>query len=368
MTDPFLENFSTEQKVGRMFFIGIPGPALDADTVRLLETVRPGGVCLFARNIKETRQTRELLDSISSLLGYEPFLSLDQEGGTVDRLRRIVEPMPAAGSIHSVEDAVQLASIIVKTVRTLGFNMNFAPVVDVATEERQVFSNGLRSRTFGTSVEDVTEFAGAFLRTLQAGGCIGCLKHFPGLGGAQVDSHEDLPQVNITEESLYNVELRPYRELFAAGDVRMVMIAHAAFPGLRLQETAQNGRLLPSSLSRAVVHGLLREELGFNGIAITDDLEMGAILKGFGIAEACRMAVRAGEDMLAICASRDAIMTGFSAVVDAVRSGQIEQETVDAAVSRIETLRSDLSPVPEFDQVVIDEMSAQVRALKSRLN
>ncbi|MBX3243998.1 MAG: glycoside hydrolase family 3 protein [Acidobacteria bacterium] len=368
MKHPGLEKLTTEQKIGRLFFIGISGSELDANTIRLLETVRPGGVCLFARNIKEAGQTRELLDSIRSLLGYEPFLSLDQEGGTVDRLRRIVEPMPAAGSIRSVEDAAQHASIIAQTVRMLGFNLNFAPVVDVATEERQAFSNGLRSRTFGSNADEVTTLAGAFLRTLQAGGCIGCLKHFPGLGGAQVDSHEDLPQVNISEEALYNVELLPYRELFAAGDVKMVMVAHAAFPGLRLQETAQNGRLLPSSLSRAVVHDLLRVEMGFNGIAITDDLEMGAILKGFGIADACRMAVQAGEDMLAICASSDAILAGHAAVSEAFHNGMIELEILDTAVSRIETIRSDIQPVPEFDPLVIEEMSAQVSALKSRLN
>ena len=298
------------EKVGQLFFIGIPGPELDTATKELLDEVKPGGICLFARNIREAAQTRELLDHIRGCLGTDPLLSLDQEGGIVDRLRRIMTPMPAAASLRTAKDAGELAEIIAETLRILGFNMDFAPVVDVVDAERAEYSRGLASRTFGNSKEDVSEFAGNFIESLQAGGVIGCLKHFPGLGAATVDSHEDLPQVEISEEEFTAADLFPYRELLRAGSVRAVMAGHTVFPNLALQERAQNGKLLPSSLSYNFVTTLLRGELAFDGLVITDDLEMGAIVKNYGIGDACNMAIAAGADMLAICADPDAIRDG----------------------------------------------------------
>ena len=293
---------SLEEKIGQLFFIGLPGPDLDEPTRKLLTDVLPGGVCLFARNIREAGQTRYLLDDIRDVLPIEPFLSLDQEGGLVDRLRRILAPMPAPHKIKTVEDSRQVAEIIAEVLRTLGFNMNFAPVVDVIDAARSRFSNGLHSRAFGQSAAEVVELAGVFLRVLQENGCIGCLKHFPGLGASEVDSHEELPNVSLTKDELETVDLLPYKALFKSREVAAVMIAHAAYPKLDLQEAAQNGKLLPSSLSFNIVTTLLRQQLGYDGLVVTDDLEMGAILKNYGIGEACVLAILAGEDMLSICA------------------------------------------------------------------
>lgn len=314
-----LSSLSIEQKVGQLFFVGVAGPEIDDATRGLLTDVSPGGVCLFARNIKETGQTRHLLDEIKPLIPVVPFLSVDQEGGLVDRLRRVMTPMPAASKLNTATEAAELAGIIGETLRILGFNMDFAPVVDVIDEERGKYSNGLFSRTYGRSKEDVTGSAGGFLRELQSNGITGCLKHFPGLAAARVDSHEELPIVDIPESELDEVDLFPYRELLASGDVRSIMVAHASFPTHRLQETDQNGRLLPSSLSYNFITTLLRGELGFDGLVITDDLEMGAIIKNYGIGDACKMAILAGVDMLAICADPERIREGYNAVLHAVR-------------------------------------------------
>ncbi len=165
-----------KEKIGQLFFIGIPGPEADDTTRELLDEIAPGGVCLFARNIREAAQTRKLLDDICDLSKVTPFLSIDQEGGLVDRLRRIVTPMPAANKMRNTADAVRLAEIIAETLRILGFNMVFAPVVDVIDDERAKHTNGLFSREFGRSKEDVVMMAGAFLKTLQDNGIIGCLK------------------------------------------------------------------------------------------------------------------------------------------------------------------------------------------------
>lgn len=356
-----------EQKIGQLFIIGLPEPVLNADTKEFLRDIAPGGVCLFARNIREAEQTRTLLDDIRELLPVEPILSLDQEGGLVDRLRRVIAPMPAPSSLKTVEEAVRLAEITAETVRILGFNMNFAPVVDVIDESRRKSFNGLYSRSFGNSKAEVVEFAAEYLDNLQKGGCLGCLKHFPGLGASEVDSHEELPIVYLTREDFFEVDLLPYRRLIPSGDVHSVMVAHAAFPRFDLQETDENGKLLPSSLSHNIVTKLLREELGYaDGLIITDDLEMGAIVKNYGIGEACKRAILAGVDLLAICASPEAIREGYKAIKEAVANGEISEARLEESLNRIARFKSLLSPPLAFDAARLNALSDEIVKLSNK--
>ena len=361
------EQPSIEQKIGQLFFIGIPGPTIDDPTRSLLGEIQPGGICLFARNVREREQTRELVDSLRASLPFEPLLSIDQEGGLVDRLRRVLTPMPAAEKIHTAEQATELARIIARALRIFGFNMNFAPVVDVIDGSRGKFSNGLHSRAFGRTKDEAAELSSSFLKSLQAGGVLGCLKHFPGLGASEVDSHKELPSVSIDEGELRDVDLYPYRVLIDKLDVSAVMIGHAAYPKASLQERDQNGKLLPSSLNPAIISKLLRGELGFEGLVLTDDLEMGAIVDNYGIGEACVMAIDAGVDMLAICASSEAIREGYGAVAGAVRTGRISEDRIDRSIERISSLRSSLfDPLP-FDNDELDALSNDIAALNGRL-
>lgn len=357
-----------EQKIGQLFFIGIPGAEIDAATKKLLADISPGGVCLFARNIREAEQTRLLLDQIREVLRVEPFLSLDQEGGLVDRLKRILSPMPAPDKFRTVDDVRNFARIVAQAVRILGFNMDFAPVVDVIDDSRAKFSNGLHSRAFGSSQKDVVEFAGAFLEVLQENGCIGCIKHFPGLGASEVDSHEELPVVGLSKDELEAIDLYPYRELLKTRNVRSVMVAHAAYPQLDLQETDQSGKLLPSSLNFSIVTKLLRQQLGFDGLIVTDDLEMGAILKNYGIAEACRLAISAGEDMLSICAGVDSIYEGHEAILKAVRDGDISETRVDESLRRTAVVKSSLSRPLPFDVAQLQSLSSEILELTNGQN
>lgn len=366
-----IEQFNTlslEQKVGQLFFIGISGPELDAETDDLLKEISPGGVCLFARNIKGFDQTRNLLDGIRTTSRIEPFLSIDQEGGLVDRLRRIMTPTPAASKLPSAESATEQAAMIGETLSILGFNMDFAPVVDVIDNDRGQHSNGLFSRTYGASKEDAAEFAGEFLNSLQSKGIIGCVKHFPGLGASRVDSHEELPVVDISQAEMNDVDLFPYRDISARGIVKTVMAGHVCFPGHELQEKDRDGRLLPASLSYNFISRLLRDDIGFDGVVVTDDLEMGAILKNYGMAEACKMALTAGVDMLAICADAENIRDGYSSVLQAVKSGEIGEELIDASLSRIAKLKSGLVPPPEFNVDRLNELSAETAAFAAKIS
>lgn len=352
-----LSSLSLRQKVGQLFFIGIPGTEIDPPTRVLLDEVSPGGVCLFARNIREASQTRDLLDELRESLPAVPLLSVDQEGGLVDRLRRITTPMPAVNKLRTVDDAAQHGTVIGQILRILGFNMDFAPVVDVIDAHRAARPNGLFSREFGRSKDDVAILAGAFLDALQAQNIIGCLKHFPGLGAAEVDSHEELPEVSISQDELSSTDLFPYVQLLKEDRARAVMVAHAAFPNVNLQETGQNGKLLPSSLSYNFITTLLRERLGFDGLVITDDLEMGAILKNYGIGEASKMAFGAGADMLAVCADVEAIRSGYNAVLAAVENGEIGHGRLDKSLERISKLKAGLSEPLDFDTGRLGELS-----------
>lgn len=363
-----IDSLSIEEKVGQLFFIGIPTDHVDDATRDLLTTIRPGGICLFARNIKDAEQARSLADDLRASSAIVPFLSIDQEGGLVDRLRRVLGPMPAASKINTRALAEQHAIIIARAIRSLGLNMDFAPVVDVITAERAEVSNGLYSRGFGSSREDVVELAGEFLDTLASNGIMGCLKHFPGLGASRVDSHEQLPSVAITKEEFESIDLYPYRCLINKIGDGSVMVAHAAFPDLDLQETDRDGRLLPASLSFNFVTKLLREELGYDGLVLTDDLEMGAIVNNYGIGEACVLAMEAGHDMVAICAGIDPIREGYAAVLAAVESGRILEERIDISLARIDRAKFRLEPPLEFDPEKIGQLVNEVTQLNASLN
>ncbi len=362
-----IKALSPEQKTGQLFFIGLPGPEFDNEAEKLLTEINPGGVCLFSRNIKKAAQTRNLLEEVSERSALLPFLSIDQEGGLVDRLRRIMTPMPAANKFGNAKDAEEFGEIVADTLRVLGFNMNFAPVVDVIDARRESSNNGMYSRAFGGNLQEVCDLAGGFLKRMQEQGIVGCLKHFPGLGAAVADSHEELPQIVIEKKELFEKDLAPYRRLFSCNIPEMVMVAHAAYPNTGLQQTDQNGRLLPSSLSSKIVTNLLREELGFGGVVITDDLEMGAIVKNYGIGDACKKALLAGNDMLAICANPNAIREGYNSVLKAFREGEISESRINESLEKIAALKQKLLPPEPFDSEKISELSERTKELTARL-
>ncbi len=361
-----LDNLTLRQKIGQLFFIGLPGTEIDKTSFDLLETISPGGICLFSRNIKTAAQTRRLLDNLLEVLPIKPFLSLDQEGGLVDRLRRIITPMPAARDFTAkgnLETAAKMAEITGEIVRILGFNMNFAPVVDVIDVQRNKFINGLYSRGFGASKEDVARLTLRYIETLQNKGCIAVIKHFPGYGATETDSHEQLPTVNLTKEQLFEIDLFPYFELLKTADIYAVMVGHAAYPLVDLQEKDSKDRLLPSSLSHNFVTSLLRTGMKFENLILTDDLEMGAIMENYGIGEAAKMALKAGNDFLLICADIDRMLEAFEAVCRAAETGEISESRINASLKRIARIKNLLPPPVSFDENRLRELSEEVKIL-----
>src|SRR6202158_1364142 len=284
MPSDSLLSLSLEQQIGQFFFIGLPGTKLDEETRALIEEVQPGGVIIFGRHVAAPQQLRELLAGVPELLPVAPLLGVDQEGGLVDRLRKIFTPMPSARTIREHGDlaaARALGRITGEALRILGFNMTFAPVMSIMTDERDLLSNGLYSRSFGRSPGEVLGYTTVYLRGLKETGIIGCLKHFPGIGAGEVDSHEQMPLVSLTHDDLMAQDLAPYIELFQRKDdrVRCVMVSHGGFPNIDIRREGAGGTIEHASLNYRIVTQLLREELGFKHVVITDALEMGAIAR-----------------------------------------------------------------------------------------
>ncbi|HZN01426.1 MAG TPA: glycoside hydrolase family 3 N-terminal domain-containing protein [Pyrinomonadaceae bacterium] len=362
-----------EQQIGQFLFIGLPGTELDSETRALIEEVQPGGVIIFGRNVAGPEQLRSLLDGVRELIKTPPLFGIDQEGGLVDRLRRIFTPMPSARTIRQHGDlaaARALGRITGEVLRMLGFNLNFAPVMSIMTEDRDLLSNGLYSRSFGRSPGEVLGYTTVYMRGLQGAGMVGCLKHFPGIGAGEVDSHEEMPVVQLSHDDLIAQDLAPYIELFQRRDdrVRCVMVSHGGFPNIDIREEITGGLLEPASLNYNIVTKLLREELGYKHLVVTDDLEMGAIARHCEIEDASVRAMKAGEDMLLICASPDKIQRGYQGLLAAAKDGQISQTRIKESLDRIARTKTIVeSPLP-LDLERFQQLSDEVLRLNSKLN
>ncbi|HEX8774989.1 MAG TPA: glycoside hydrolase family 3 N-terminal domain-containing protein [Pyrinomonadaceae bacterium] len=368
-----LTSLSLEQQIGQIFYIGLPGPELDTEARSLIETVTPGGVIIFGRNVSTPAQLRQLLDDIRALSTVEPLFGIDQEGGLVDRLRRICTPMPAARTIRQHGDlaaARSLGRITGEVLRLLGFNMNFAPVMSIMTDERDLLSNGLYSRSYGRSPGEVLGYTMVYLRALQGSGLMGCLKHFPGIGAGEVDSHEEIPLVHLSHDDLIAQDLAPYIELFQREDdrVRAVMVSHGGFPNIDIRQGLASGRIEPASLNHNITTRLLREELGYKHLVLTDDLEMGAISKHCEIEEATVRAFQAGQDMLLICSRPDIIRRGYDALLKAARSGEISADRIRVSLERISSFKALVKPPLPFNIERFRELSDEVAELNRKLN
>ena len=372
MPSDSLQSLPLEQRIGQFLFIGLPGAELDEVARSLIEEIKPGGVILFGRNVQTPEQVRQLLDGVRKMSPVAPLCGVDQEGGLVDRLRLIFPAMPSARAIRQHGDlagARTLGKITGETLRLLGFNINFAPVMSIITEERSQLTNGLYSRSFGRSPGEVLGYTTVYMRGLQGAGCIGCLKHFPGIGAGAVDSHIEMPLVPLSRDDLLAQDLAPYIELFQRADdrVRVVMVSHGGFPNIDIKKGTTGGLIEPASISPTIVSNLLRQELGYKHLVITDDLEMGAIGKQYEIEDAVVRAFNAGEDMLLICATPETIRRGYRSLLAAARAGQITEKRINASLKRIAATKALAQPPLPWDTSRFQQLANDIKALNVRL-
>ncbi len=349
------------EQVGQLLWIGLEGHGGEREGEQLLRQVQPGGVIFFQRNITTADDFRDFVREVRGCLSTPPWLAMDLEGGAVDRLREALAPLPSARQAAQAGLARELGRMAGRELAAFGLNVDFAPVLDLATPESEKI---LGSRAAGNLPEPVTRFAMDFLEGLAESRVLGCGKHFPGLGSGRADSHRELPSIEKDEGTLWAEDLYPYRML--SPRLPMIMVAHAWYPALEKTYSPPADpadRPVPASLSFGIVSGLLKGRLGYRGLVLSDDLEMGGALEGRSLGEAAVAAVRAGCEMLLICCQASHVRNAlealaleadrdpsFRALVDeaarkvrlAKKTVAIEEATAEPSYSDWETLRRDI--------------------------
>ena len=317
---------SLHAQVGQLLIMGFDGSEVSPGLRQMLTMLQPGGVILFARNILDARQTWELLRACRETVETPTFLCVDMEGGTVDRLKNAIAPAPSAEAVAATKDKKLFRAhgrLIGDEVRTLGFNTDFAPVLDLSfPASRSV----LTSRTVSYDPEQAVIYAREFLRGLHEARILGCGKHFPGLGEANLDTHQMLPQIIKPWKRLWAEDLYPYRAL--RREMAFVMVAHAAYPAV-----TRSG--VPASLSRKWITEILRRKIGYRGLVISDDLEMGGVQASAPIDEAAVETLRAGADMFLICHNEAHVWRTYEAVLREAEHDPKFARQVAAAARRV---------------------------------
>jgi beta-N-acetylhexosaminidase len=307
--------------------VGFTGTSVTSDLASFIKEYKPGGVILFSRNLESVDQIVELTNDLQRCSPHTPLLiAVDQEGGRVSRLPKgftIFPPCDVLGRCNSTELAYAAAATIAKELRAIGINMNMAPVLDVNSNPNNPV---IGDRAFGSTPDLVSELGWATVAGLQDHQVVACGKHFPGHGDTNADSHKELPVVEAARERLETIELPPFRHAVAQG-VATIMTAHVLYRAL--------DEKLPATLSPTIITNLLRQEMGYDGVVLTDDLEMHAIIDHFGIEDAAVRAVLAGCDVLLICKDRDREVAAFTAIEQAVASRIISIERLDQSAARI---------------------------------
>ncbi len=273
-----------------------------------LKRLQPAGVILFARNIKSPQQTWQLLRECQKSVDTPLFTCVDLEGGTVDRFREVLGATPAAAEVFATHDPrlfCRHGEVIGENCRALGFNVDFAPVLDLAFEaSRSVMS----SRAVSTNPKHTAAYAREFLSGLRSARVLGCGKHFPGLGEGKLDSHHELPVIDKSMKRLWEEDLVPYRML--AKQLPMVMVSHAAYPQVTKTST-------PASISKIWITDVLRKRIGYRGLIVSDDMEMGGVLSAAPVGQAAVEFVRAGGDVCLVCHREDYVLQAYEALVKA---------------------------------------------------
>jgi beta-N-acetylhexosaminidase len=330
-------------KIGQLLIIGIRGKTLTQDEAEFIVKNNIGGVVLFARNIESPEQVHQLCTQLQAVRHKTRdklplFIGVDQEGGRVARLKSGFTQWPAmahVGKLESTSVAFKLAMCMGAEMRAVGINLDFAPCVDVFSNPKNTV---IGDRALSTDPEQVAKLASALVRGFIKGGIIPCAKHFPGHGNTLVDSHEDLPVENSDLEHLKNVELVPFKKVFRAR-LDMVMTAHIKFPKIDPD--------YPVTLSEIFIKKMLREELRYRQLVVTDDLDMGALAKHYSVEEIAVRALEAGNDILLYCNKFEHPQMALDAIDKALKDHRLSAKQIDESYNRVVTLKKDVLKDPD---------------------
>ncbi|MCA1858060.1 beta-N-acetylhexosaminidase [Massilia oculi] len=312
---------------GQLIMVRLFGTELDTDTEAFIRQYRVRGACLFRQNMTDAAQLGRFTGALRAAMGPEALLALDQEGGAVVRATWVPAP-PSAMALGAAGDpalAREVGAAVARAVRALGFNWNFAPVLDLNNNPHNPV---IAERSFGADPAAATRIAMAWMEGSESEGVACCVKHFPGHGDTHVDSHRDLPTVDKPLAELERFEFAPFR--IAAPKASAVMTAHIVYPAL---DPAH-----PATMSRAILTGILRERFGYQGVIITDGMDMHAIAHRYGAGEAAVNALAAGADMVMAIGSRESQRDTVHAIAAAIRTGVLPLAQVHARLARLSRL------------------------------
>lgn len=323
--DKIVASMSKTEKIGQMVMIGIQGTKVDDNSLYMLHQFHMGGVILFDRNMESPEQVKQLTSDLQSQSNEKVplFIGIDEEGGDVVRMAEKLTPPPSQKEIGATGDIEQAKTWAIKTAKSLkdmGINVNFAPVADVGSNDK---------RSYSTDANTVIDFVRAATKGYQQENIIYSLKHFPGIGKGKVDSHVDSSSIDVAKEVLMTEDIIPFKTIIDENDPNdyFILVSHLKYPALDEE--------YPASLSSKIMTDLLRNELGYKGIIITDDMEMGAVANHNDFRSIGVKAVKAGADIVLVCHEYKHQQEVYLGLLDAVNSGEISQERIDESVKRI---------------------------------
>lgn len=324
--DKLVANMSDAEKVGQLLMIGIHGKTLNDDARFMLNEYRVGGIILFDRNMESKEQVKSLITDINKTgksAGLTPlFIGIDQEGGAVARMEDQLIKVPPAEEVgkEPIEQAVSLAKQSGTELKDLGFNINFAPVADLGLTY---------GRSFSTNPDEVVRYASAVGKAYDEAGLWYSYKHFPGIGKTDVDLHADTSVVPVSKETLLNEDTKVFVDLIKQSkpNTYAIMVSHAMYPQIDADH--------PSSLSKAIITDWLRKDMGYNGVVVTDDMDMGALAKHYTFGDMAVQSILAGSDILLVCHEYEHMQEAYNGLMKDVKDGRISKERLDESVKRI---------------------------------
>ena len=353
-----VNEMTIDEKIGQLLIVGVDGYNIDEKTIKMIQKYHIGGFILFNRNIQDANQTISLINSLKETNESNDiplFISLDEEGGRVTRLPHEFIKTPSSKKIGKKDDEIftyEIGKTIGRNVKSLGFNLDFAPVLDIFSNPNNTV---IGDRAFGTNPKIVWKHGIQLMNGIKSENIIPVIKHFPGHGDTTVDSHEDLPFIDKNLGQIENFELIPFKKAIEKG-AEVIMVSHIMLPNI--------DEANPATLSEKIINNILREELGFDGVIITDDMTMGAIVKNYDIGDASVKSLKAGSDIILVCHDYENYIKVINAIKDAVDNGEISLDCINQKVYRILKLKEKYNIEDRrIDSIDVEELNKETRSV-----
>ena len=358
-----IESMTLDEKIGQIITVGIDGYTINDKTKELIVDKKVGGIILFKDNINDSNQLLQLINNIKDINSKNKiplFISIDEEGGRVSRLPKEIKKLPSNEVIGNINDkklAYDIGKTIGYSLKSFGFNMDFAPALDINSNSN---NKVIGDRSFSSNKNIVANLGVSEINGFKSSNIISVAKHFPGHGDTDIDSHYKLPIINKTLDELKEVEFVPFKNAIKE-NVPSIMVSHILLPEI--------DDINPASMSKTIITDILRKDLKFDGLIVTDDMTMVAITNDFDISEACIKSINAGADLLLICHGYETEVEVINNIKDAVDKGIISIDRINESVYRILSLKYSYKINNEkIENIDVDIINSKIEDILNRLN